>query len=55
MHLSLYQIIASFPWYLPALTEKALVLSAMAEWDQALDTSQRVLDVEHHNIEALKV
>lgn len=49
------QIIATYPWYLPALADKTLILASEGEWEQALDTAQRLLDVEGDNLDALKV
>lgn len=37
------QIIVLFSWFLPALTEKAKLLLMMGDWDQAYETSQRVV------------
>ena len=38
-----YQAIVSYTWYLPALFEKARILMVMGDWEQSLETAQRVL------------
>lgn len=49
------QIIAIHPLYIPALSEKTMLLASLGEWEQSLDTAQRVLDNEVDNIDALIV
>ena len=39
----LNQVIVLYAWFLPALVEKFGVLMAMGDWEQAVETAQRVL------------
>ncbi|KAG8457812.1 hypothetical protein KFE25_005081 [Diacronema lutheri] len=52
---NLNQVIVHYAWFLPALAEKAKLLMAMANWPQAAETAQRVLSLDAHNIDGLRV
>ena len=52
---TLNQIIAMFPWYIPALVEKASFLAVNKDWEQALEVAQRIIDVEPTNLTALQI
>lgn len=49
------QIIATHSWFLPALADKTLLLATMGEWEQTLDTAQRLLDADRDHLDALQV
>ena len=46
-------VIAQQPWFLAALAEKAKLLVAMHEWEQALEVVKQLLQQEPHNVQAL--
>ena len=37
------QVIVLHPWFTPALTEKARVLVHAGEWEQAMESAQRII------------
>ena len=49
--------IAAHDWFIPALSQKAKMLMMLKDWDQALDTTERVLNrqVYSDDIECLRV
>lgn len=49
----LNSVIAQQPWFLSALAEKAKLLVAMQEWDQAVEVVNQLLQQEPDNIQAL--
>ena len=51
---ALNQVIVLYAWF-PRLVEKFLVLVATGDWEQAVETAQRVLSQDAHNIEALRL
>ena len=51
----LNQVIVYFPNYLPALIDKARVLMVMGNWEEALETAQRVLKRDSDAIGALRL
>jgi len=52
---NLNQVIVTYGWFLPALAEKAKVLMMAGDWEQAIETAQRVLSHDASNIEALRI
>lgn len=46
-------VIAQQPWFLAALAEKAKLLVAMHEWEQALEVVNYLLQQEPDNVQAL--
>jgi tetratricopeptide repeat protein 21B len=49
------QTISTHPSFLPALVDKALLQASENDWEQALDSAQRVLDQDRDNIDALQI
>lgn len=49
----IHAVIAQQPWFLPALAEKAKVLVAMHEWEQASEVVSQLLQQEPDNMQAL--
>jgi len=52
---TLNQVVVGYSWFLPALVEKARVLLVTSDWEQALETAQRVLAQDAQNIEAMRL
>ncbi|XP_023227553.1 tetratricopeptide repeat protein 21B-like [Centruroides sculpturatus] len=48
----LNQAVVIFPRFVPALIEKMKIQLSMKDWDQALDSANRILSQEKNNIEA---
>ena len=51
----LNQVVVNYAWFLPDLVEKFGVLVAIGDWEQAVETAQRVLAEDARNIEALRL
>ncbi|CEG46469.1 Tetratricopeptide TPR1 [Plasmopara halstedii] len=49
------ELIVEFPWFKHSLCEKALVLLKMGNWDQCMDSVERALSENPHDIEALRI
>ena len=52
---SVNQAVVQFPKVLPCLLEKMNILLAMQDWDQAYETSKRILSTDQFCVEALAV
>lgn len=48
----LNQAVVIFPRFIPALVEKMKIQLSLKDWDQTLDSANRILSQEKHNIEA---
>jgi len=51
----LNQLVVTYDWFLPALTEKARLLMVLNDWDQAVEVAQRILEQDAQSIEALRL
>uniref|UniRef100_A0A8C3VMN8 Tetratricopeptide repeat protein 21B n=1 Tax=Catagonus wagneri TaxID=51154 RepID=A0A8C3VMN8_9CETA len=49
------QIIMNFPSFLPAFVKKMKLQLAMQDWDQAVETAQRLMLQDNQNVEALRM
>lgn len=49
------ELIVTFPWFKHGVSEKALVLLKMGNWDQCLDAVERALGDNPRDIEALRI
>ncbi|XP_006153641.1 tetratricopeptide repeat protein 21B isoform X1 [Tupaia chinensis] len=49
------QIIVNFPSFLPAFVKKMKLQLALQDWDQTVETAQRLLLQDHQNVEALRM
>ena len=52
---TLNEIVIVFPEFTPAISEKARLLMVIADWDQCLETVQKVLAQDERNMQALKI
>jgi len=46
-------VLVNFGWFTPAVSEKARLLLALGEWEQAHDASNRALALDANNVDAL--
>ncbi|ETN01426.1 hypothetical protein PPTG_17215, partial [Phytophthora nicotianae INRA-310] len=49
------ELTVQFPWFKHSLSEKALVLLKMGNWDQCMDSVERALSENSRDIEALRI
>ncbi|EGZ21563.1 hypothetical protein PHYSODRAFT_491661 [Phytophthora sojae] len=49
------EITVQFPWFKHSLSEKALVLLKMGNWDQCMDSVERALSENSREIEAMRI
>uniref|UniRef100_A0A4W5JI60 Tetratricopeptide repeat protein 21A/21B N-terminal ARM repeat domain-containing protein n=1 Tax=Hucho hucho TaxID=62062 RepID=A0A4W5JI60_9TELE len=49
------QVIVSFPGFLPAFIKNMKLLLTLQDWEQTVDTSQRLLQKDKNNLEALRM
>lgn len=48
-------LIVTYPQFIPALAEKARVLIVMGNWEEAIETANRVLRQDMYNVDALRI
>lgn len=51
----LNQLIVLYGWFTPALAEKARLLAATNDWEQAVETAQRLLGLDGRSIDGLRL
>ncbi len=49
------EAIVVHPWFVPALFEKAKLLLLMKDWDQSIETAERILSKDQYDIDALRI
>ncbi|XP_064419793.1 tetratricopeptide repeat protein 21B [Latimeria chalumnae] len=49
------QVIVNFPGFLPAFIKKMKLQLALQDWEQTIETAQRLLEKDNHNFEALRM
>jgi tetratricopeptide repeat protein 21B len=49
------EAIVVHPWFVPALFEKAKLLLLMKDWDQCIETAERILSKDQYDIDALRI
>ena len=49
------QITLTFPQYIPALTEKCILLMQLDDWDQCRETTQKILKQDATNVDAMYI
>lgn len=52
---TLNEVAVTYSWFLPALAEKAKLMAKHGDWEQASEVTQKLLDQDSHDIEALRL